>query len=110
MGTGASLAQRKAQEEYERFQQTHPKDLSAADRQRILALSSDIPALWKSPSTTVADRQEVIRQLIEKVVVHAQGKTEVVDVTIHWIGGYASQHEDASLRRRGMRNFAIMTG
>jgi DNA invertase Pin-like site-specific DNA recombinase len=89
----ALLAQRKAQEEYERFQQAHPKDLSAADRQQILALSSDISALWKSPSTTVADRQEIVRQLIEKVVVHAQGKTEVVDVTIHWIGGYASQHE-----------------
>ncbi len=40
----ALLAQRKAQEEYERFQQTHPKDLSAADRQQILALSLDIPA------------------------------------------------------------------
>jgi hypothetical protein len=89
----ALLAQRKAQEEYERFQQTHPKDLSGADRQQILALSSDIPALWKSPSTTVADRQEVVRQLIERVVVHAQGKTEVVDVTIHWLGGYVSQHE-----------------
>lgn len=87
------LAERKAQEEYERFQQTHPKDLSAADRQRILALSADIPALWTSPSTSIADRQEIIRQLVDKVVIHAQGKTEVVDVTIHWIGGYRSQHE-----------------
>jgi DNA-binding transcriptional MerR regulator len=89
----ALLGERKAQEEYERFQQTHPKELSAADRQRILALSTDIPALWKSPSTSVTDRQEIIRQLVDKVVVHAQGKTEVVDVTIHWIGGYTSQHE-----------------
>ncbi len=89
----ALLAERKVQEEYERFQQTHPKDLSAADRQRILALSTDIPALWKSSLTSVADRQEILRQLVDKVVVHAQGKTEVVDVTIHWIGGYTSQHE-----------------
>lgn len=89
----ALLAQHKVQEEYERFQQAHPKDLSAADRQQIVALSADIPALWTSPSTMVADRQEVIRKLVEKVVIHAQGKTEVVDVTIHWIGGYVSQHE-----------------
>ena len=26
-------------------------------------------------------------------MVHAQGKTEVVDVTINWIGGYRRQHE-----------------
>jgi hypothetical protein len=89
----ALLAQHKVQEEYERFQQTQPKDLSAADRQQIVALSADIPMLWTSPSTTVADRQEVIRQLVDKVVIHAQGKTEIVDVTIHWIGGYVSQHE-----------------
>jgi hypothetical protein len=89
----ALLAQRKAQEEYERFQQTHPKDLSAADRQRILALSTDIPALWTASSISAADRQEIIRHLVDKVVVHAQGKTEVIDVSIHWIGGYASQHE-----------------
>jgi hypothetical protein len=89
----ALLDERKAREEYERFQQTHPKDLSAADRQRIRTLSSDIPALWKSSSTSVADRQEIIRQLVEKVVVHAHGKTEVVDVTVHWVGGYTSQHE-----------------
>jgi DNA invertase Pin-like site-specific DNA recombinase len=89
----ALLAERKAQEEYERFQLSHPKDLSAADRQRILSLSTDIPALWKSSSTSVADRQEIIRQLVEKVVVQAHGKTEVVDLTIHWIGGYRSQHE-----------------
>jgi DNA-binding transcriptional MerR regulator len=87
------LAERKAHEEYERFQQTHPKDLSAVDHQRILALSTDIPALWESSSSSVADRQEIIRQLVDKVVVHAQGNTEVVDVTIHWIGGYRSQHE-----------------
>jgi DNA invertase Pin-like site-specific DNA recombinase len=89
----AITAQRKTQEEYERFQQTHSKDLSAADRQQIRALSSDIPALWKSPSTTVVDRQQVIRQLIEIVVVHAHGSTEIVDVAIHWIGGYVSRHE-----------------
>ena len=92
LGTGVA-GRAKAQEEYERFQQTHPKDLSAADRQRISALSTDIPALWESSSTSAADRREIIRQLVDKVVVHAQGKTEVVDVTIHWIGGYRSQHE-----------------
>ncbi len=58
-----------------------------------MALSTDIPALWTSSSTSTADRQEIIRQLVDKVVVHAQGTTEVVDVTIRWIGGYTSEHE-----------------
>jgi hypothetical protein len=34
-----------------------------------------------------------VRQLIDRVTVTVQGETERVDVTIHWAGGYESQHE-----------------
>jgi hypothetical protein len=44
---------------------------------------------YSAAAFSVADRQEIIRQLVDEVVVHAQGKTEVVDVTIHGIGGCA---------------------
>jgi hypothetical protein len=49
--------------------------------------------LWKDSATTVADRQTIIRHLVDRVVVEIQGKTEFVDVTIHWAGGYVSHHE-----------------
>ena len=31
--------------------------------------------------------------LIERVVVATRGRTEVVDVTIHWVGGLQTRHE-----------------
>ncbi|MDP1796858.1 MAG: recombinase family protein, partial [Planctomycetaceae bacterium] len=85
--------ERQIQEEYDRFQGGCAADLSDQDRERIRDLSSDIPALWALPSTAVQDRQEVIRFLIESVTLEVQGKSENVDLTIHWVGGFVSQHE-----------------
>jgi hypothetical protein len=67
--------------------------VTEAERARITALAADIPALWEAESTTNADRQEIIRCLVDRVVVLVRQNTEHCDVTIHWKGGYASQHE-----------------
>jgi len=85
--------ERHLQEEYDRFLQQTPTTLSDADRARIRALSADITTLWHASQTTAADRKEIIRCLVEQVIVHVQPKSEHVDVTIHWHGGFASQHE-----------------
>ena len=45
------------------------------------------------PGTTHQDRKEIIRHLVERVVVHVKKDSEYVDVTIHWHGGFTSQHE-----------------
>jgi DNA invertase Pin-like site-specific DNA recombinase len=85
--------ERQLREEYDRFLQQTPTTLSDADRARIRALSADITTLWRAPQTAAADRKEIIRCLVERVVVHVQPKSEHVDVTIHWHGGFTSQHE-----------------
>ena len=86
-------ARRQLEEDYRRFQSEQPEDLSAANQDRIRTLASDIPALWHVSTTTAADRQTIVRHLIEKVVVAVQDNTEYVDVTISWKGGMMSQHE-----------------
>ena len=87
------LHDRQLAEEYDRFvQQTSPV-LSSAEKDRIQALASDIPALWQSPATTAADRKAIIRCLIDHVVINVQHNTEYVDLTIHWVGGFVSQHQ-----------------
>jgi hypothetical protein len=48
---------------------------------------SDIAALWNAPTTTDADRKEILRQVVERVVVDAQGTSEQVRVRITWAGG-----------------------
>jgi DNA invertase Pin-like site-specific DNA recombinase len=84
--------QRRLEEEYARFSRDQPQGLSACEREQIRALSRDLPALWQAPATTAADRQRIVRLLVEEVVVTVRGESEWVDVTIHWAGGSTSTH------------------
>lgn len=86
-------AERQVQEDYNRFVGETPLQLTDAERTRIIALSSDIPALWKESGTTNADRKQIIRCLVERVVVHVRCDREFVDAAIHWAGGFESHHE-----------------
>jgi len=81
-------AERGSREEHERFLAARPRTLSAEERDAIRALSADLPALWRTETTTEADRKQVIRQVIERVVASVEGDTEWVEVTIQWIGGH----------------------
>jgi DNA invertase Pin-like site-specific DNA recombinase len=73
--------------DYERFRTAQPLTLTAAEREAIRALAADLPALWHAPTTTDADRKELLRVLIEKITVAVVGDSEQVDVTITWAGG-----------------------
>jgi DNA invertase Pin-like site-specific DNA recombinase len=85
--------ERQLQEEYKRFQREEPEMLREEDRERVMSLVSDIPALWRDTSTTVMDRQTIIRHLIERIEINVQGKSEYVDVKVHWAGGYESHSQ-----------------
>jgi DNA invertase Pin-like site-specific DNA recombinase len=84
--------QRALQEEYERFLQDQPRELGADDKARIRALADDLPALWHSPQTTAADRKEIVRLLVERVVVHVGADSERASVDIAWRGGLTTSH------------------
>lgn len=87
----ALAAEDALQADYARVMAAQPPRLSAEERTAIRRLASDIPALWHASTTTAADRQTIIRQLIERVIVTVQGESEQVDVQIHWVGGYGTQ-------------------
>ncbi len=74
--------------DYQRFTEQQPRTLSASERAAIAALASDLPQVWNAPSTTQADRKELLRILIEKITVAVAGTSELVDVTITWAGGH----------------------
>jgi DNA invertase Pin-like site-specific DNA recombinase len=84
--------QRELGEQYDRFRAERPRELTTADRQRIEALAQDIPALWHASSTTIQERQQIVRCLIERIDVAVRGETEWVDVAIRWAGGMESRH------------------
>lgn len=83
---------RQVEEDYDRFQRQQPEELSAAQREAVLRLSEDVPRIWHAATTTIQDRQEVVRLLVERVVVNVEGESEQVDVTLHWAGGFSSCH------------------
>ena len=80
-------AQQHLEEEYERFQRQQAHGLTAEERTAIRQLAADIPALWAASTTTAADRKEIVRQVVERVVVEADGVSERVQVRIVWAGG-----------------------
>jgi hypothetical protein len=77
-------------EDYARFCQNQPVQLSDADHERLAALASDIPALWATAGPV--DRQTIIRHLVERVEVDVADDSELVAVNIRWVGGGISQH------------------
>jgi hypothetical protein len=93
--------QRELQEQHDRFLAERPRELTVADRQRIEALAADIPGLWHAPRTTIQERQQIVRCLVERITVAVRGESEWVDVTICWAGGLESRHEI----RRSVRKY-----
>jgi hypothetical protein len=59
----------------------------------IRALATEIATLWNAPSTTFADRQIIIRQLLKKVVIDIPENAKHMLVFLHWTSGLVSRHE-----------------
>ena len=85
--------ERSLQEEYDRLVREQPRQLTADERDRIRALAADIPALWHAAETTATDRKEIVRLVVERVVVQVRADTQRVGVEISWRGGLITQHE-----------------
>ena len=83
--------QQRLEEDYQRFLRTQPRGLLAEEREAIRRLAEDIPALWHAPTTTTVERKEIVRQVVERVVVTVEGTSERVHVTIVWAGGLQTE-------------------
>lgn len=87
--------QRQVEEEYHRFLAKLPSTLSAADRERIRKLAKSVDTLWQAAGTSAQDRKEIVRCLVERVIVVADKASEDTEVTIVWQGGLTTQHQVA---------------
>lgn len=75
---------------HERFQREQPQALSPAEIAAIRLLATDLPALWQS--ATQEERQTIVRQLLERVLVEVIDGSEQVRVECHWHGGNQTAH------------------
>jgi DNA invertase Pin-like site-specific DNA recombinase len=56
--------------------------LTAAQREQIRALSHDLPTIWHAPTTTSAQRKQLLRWLIKDVTLSKRGN--VIVIAIRW--------------------------
>jgi DNA invertase Pin-like site-specific DNA recombinase len=80
--------QRQLDEEFERWQRSSPARLSAEDRAAIRALAADLPAVWHAATTTPAERQRIVRLLVERIAVTVDKTSERFEVQVTWVGGH----------------------
>jgi DNA invertase Pin-like site-specific DNA recombinase len=85
--------QKKVEREYERFRNQRPRLLCEQERKQVMQLAVDIPALWNDPHITAVDRKEILRQVVDRVMIGVVGDTERVKVDIQWAGGMISKLE-----------------
>jgi hypothetical protein len=75
------------EKEYQTWSYTRLIALTQADREAIVALGSDLPALWQAPTTTSAERKQMLRLVIRDVIVDGKRAHGQVWVQINWQTG-----------------------
>jgi DNA invertase Pin-like site-specific DNA recombinase len=68
-----------------------PRTLTAAERAAIGALGGDVARVWSAPTTTDRDRKELLRTLLEEVIVNVDRDAAQAHLTMRWRGGAISQ-------------------
>ena len=89
----ALAAEQTAQAEHERELARQPARLQAAEQESIRHLAEDVPALWHAPTTKAADRQAIVRLVLDRVAVRVERNSERVEVCCDWAGGMQTRHE-----------------
>ena len=88
----ALTAEQALRAEHERALARAPERLTEEEKATVRRLASDIPALWRAPTTTARDRQAIARLMIERVVILVHGESERADLACHWAGGVVTKN------------------
>jgi DNA invertase Pin-like site-specific DNA recombinase len=82
----------KVEQEYETWVRHSQLELTDEDRRNILALGEDLPRVWSAPSTTPADWKQILRLVIQEVIVDRKREKGKVWFRINWRTGATSEH------------------
>jgi DNA invertase Pin-like site-specific DNA recombinase len=89
-----------AEAELARRGQQRPRQLAPAERDRIRSLGADLDLVWSAPATTDRDRKELLRTLLEEVIVALDRDAQKAHLTLRWRGGLLSELDVALSRTR----------
>ena len=76
-----------AQAELSLRERQRPRALTDTEREQLLALGSDLGRVWSAPTTTDRDRKQLLRSVVEEVVIDVDRPERRVTITLRWRGG-----------------------
>jgi DNA invertase Pin-like site-specific DNA recombinase len=104
-----------AEAELHRREQQQPPPIGQDQRQRIVALGSDLQQVWNAPTTTDRDRKELLRTLLEEVIIAVDRTEHRAHLTLRWCSGtlttfdFSLPHYKPSGIRTNEDTIALMT-
>ena len=77
----------RAKSELQRREALQPITLSDSQRKRLLALGSDLHSVWDTATTSPRDKKELLRTVLEEVIVAVEKPQRRIQLTLRWRGG-----------------------
>lgn len=74
--------------------------ITEQERSRLLAIGPDLVSLWNASTTTARDRKELLRTLIDEVIVKVDRDAFAAHLTMRWKGGALTEIDLALPRSR----------
>jgi DNA invertase Pin-like site-specific DNA recombinase len=103
-----------AKTELARREAERPRVLSEAERASLLAVGADLNAVWHAPTTSPRDRKELLRTLLEEVIIKVERDKYAAHVTMRWKGGALTEldlylpHSKPQIVRTGEDTIALV--
>jgi len=76
-----------AEMELQRREQQRPRTISSAQLEALQRLGDDMGQVWTAPTTTDRDRKELLRSLLEEVILNLKRAEGRAHLTLRWRGG-----------------------
>jgi DNA invertase Pin-like site-specific DNA recombinase len=89
-----------AEAELERRERQRPRTLSEEEKKKLVTVGADLQKVWTAPTTTDRDRKELLRALLEEVIVRVDRPERRGHLTLRWRGGSLTDIDLALPRMR----------
>ncbi len=83
----------RAQGELTRRETQRPTTLTLEERKALLALGTDLKRVWSAPTTTARDQKELLRSLLEEVIIAVYRDEYRAHLTLRWRGALLTEVE-----------------
>ncbi len=80
-----------AEAELARREQQRPRTLKPQEREHLKDLGADLEKVWSAPTTTDRDRKELLRTLLEEVIIAVKREQASAHLTLRWKGGLITE-------------------